>query len=116
MGLLLTWVFSSLSLLGGAYLLPGVSVESFGVAMLVALLLGLVSVTLKPILKILTLPINILTLGLFGLVVNGLLILLVDSLVAGFSVEGLLSAILLSLITSLLMAVFGGLVKDETVK
>lgn len=113
MGLLLTWLFSSLSLLVGAYLLPSVSVESFGVALIVAFLLGLVSVTLKPILKLLTLPINILTLGLFGLVVNGVLILLVDSLVSGFEVGGLFSAILLSLITCFMMAVFGGLVQEK---
>lgn len=116
MGLTLTWIFSSLSLLAGAYLMSSVEVESFGTALIVALLLGLVSVTLKPILKFLTLPINILTLGLFGLVVNGALILLVDALVTGFEVEGLLSAVILSILMSLFMAIFGGLVKEESGK
>lgn len=112
MNLLLTWLFSSLSLLAGAYFMPSVSVDSFGVALIVAFLLGLVSVTLKPILKLLTLPINILTLGIFGLVVNGALILLVDAFVDGFAVSGLVSAILLSILTSIIMAILGGLVKD----
>lgn len=116
MGLTLTWIFSSLSLLAGAYLMPSVEVESFGTALVVALLLGLVSVTLKPILKFLTLPINILTLGIFGLIVNGALILLVDGFVDGFAVEGLLSAMILSVLMSLFMAIFGGLVKEEKSK
>lgn len=116
MGLMLTWIFSSLALLGGAYLMPSVEVDSFGTALVVALLLGLVSITIKPVLKLLTLPINILTLGIFGLIVNGALILLVDALVTGFEVGGLLSAVLLSILMSLFMAIFGGLVKDEVSK
>ncbi len=113
MGLLLTWLFSALSVLGGAYVLPGASVESFGVALVVALVLGLINITLKPVLKLLTLPINLLTLGLFGVVLNALLLMLVDELVSGFSLGGFWSAVLLSFVMSLIMAVLSGLVKDD---
>lgn len=113
MGILLTWIFASLSVVAGAYLLPSVSVESFGVAMIVALVLGIIAVTIKPVLKLLTLPINILTLGLFSLVLNALLLMLVDYLVSGFNVGGFISALLMSLIMSFVMVVLESLVKEE---
>lgn len=102
MSLLILWLVNSLAILIGAYVLPWVTVESFGTALLVALVLGIINVILKPILLLITLPINILTLGLFTFVVNALLLLLTDNLIDGFSVGGFWSALLLSLIIGLI--------------
>ncbi len=85
-----------------AYLLPGVQVQSFLTAIVVAVVLGVVNAVLKPILFILTLPVNILTLGLFTFILNGIIILLVSAVVPGFRVNGLLWAILFSIILSLI--------------
>jgi len=79
---------TALALLGAAYLIPGITVDSFYIALIVAVLLGLVNLILRPILILLTLPINILTLGLFTFVLNGLLFWFVASFVDGFFVEG----------------------------
>lgn len=102
MSLLLLWLVNSLAILIGAYVLPWVTVASFATALLVALVLGIINVILKPILLLVTLPINILTLGLFTFVVNALLLLLTDNLIDGFSIGGFWSALLLSLIIGLI--------------
>lgn len=81
-----------------AYLLKGVTVKNFLSALFVAILLGIVNAIIKPILVILTIPITILTLGLFILVINALLIKLVDVLVPGFSVKNFGWAILFSIV------------------
>lgn len=84
-----------------AYLLPGVFLKSFFVALVVAVVLGLFNTVLKPILVVLTLPINILTLGLFTVVINAGLILLTSNLVDGFSVKGFWVALWFSVVLSL---------------
>jgi len=99
------WFITALSLLGAAYLIPGIEVKSFYVALIVALLLGLVNLILRPILIFLTLPITILTLGLFTIVINGLLFWFVATFVDGFDItepglKGLGIAILGALIVS----------------
>lgn len=84
-----------------ANLLTGVKLDNFGSALVVAVVLSLVNIFIKPLLILLTLPVNILTLGLFTFVINALVILLVDSLVSGFSVDGFWWALGFSLILSL---------------
>ena len=91
-----------MAILLGAYLVPGVEVAGIWPALWVALFLGLLNVTLKPILLILTLPINVLTFGLFTFIINTLLILLVSSIIQGFSVAGFLSALAFSVILSII--------------
>ncbi len=88
MSLLLRWLFGALSLVLVAYLVPGIAVASFYSALIAALVLGLVNALVRPILLILTLPVNILTLGLFTLVINALMFWLASSIVKGFSVVG----------------------------
>jgi putative membrane protein len=94
-----------------AYVLPGIYLASFGYALLVALILTLVNIFVKPILQILTLPITIFTLGLFLLVINALMILLVDYLMDGFEVSGfwvaLLFSVLITILNSILEAFLG---------
>lgn len=81
-------------------LMPQVNVESFGVAIVVAILLGLLNIFVKPILTILTIPITMLTLGLFLIVIDALLIIFTSHVVDGFQVENLFWAIIFSLFIS----------------
>ena len=102
MRLLLIWLVNALSLLAVAYLLPSVSVASFYVAVVTALLLAVVNTVIRPVLVLITLPINILTLGLFTLVINGLLFWFVASFVEEFHVAGFWSALWGALLYSLI--------------
>lgn len=95
------WVVTSFVILIVAYFLPNmVYVADFWVAMQVALVLAIVNIFIKPILSLLTLPITVLTLGLFGFVINALLVMLVASWLHGFAVYGFFSALVFSLILS----------------
>ena len=106
--LLLAWVINALALMAVAYLMPGVSVANFTTALVAALILGLVNAVIRPVLFLLTLPVTILTLGLFIFVLNGLLFWFVGSYIQGFVVAGFWSgvfgAIVFSLISWLLSA------------
>jgi len=88
MELLLVWILNALALLIVAYLLPGIQVASFGYALAAALVLGLVNTLIKPLLVLLTLPITLVTLGLFLLALNALLFWFVGALLKGFQVQG----------------------------
>ena len=96
-----------------AYLLPGVHVDNYGYALLVALVLSIANIFVKPILIILTIPLTIFTLGLFLLVINALIILLVDYLVPGFSVDGFWWALGFSLILSIFNSFFTDLTREK---
>ncbi len=113
MNILINWILSAASLGVAAYLLPGVHIQG-GVATLLvlAVVVGLINAILKPILHLLALPITILTLGLFSLVINGLLILLAARLVPGFVVDGFWWALLFSLVLSLVNGFFS-MLKDK---
>jgi putative membrane protein len=105
MRILLVWLINALSLLAVPYVLPSVSIDSFYVALVTALLLGLVNTLIRPLLVIVTLPITILTLGLFTLVINGLLFWFVASFVQGFHVGGFWSAFWGAIVYSLISSV-----------
>ncbi|MCH7492685.1 phage holin family protein [Patescibacteria group bacterium] len=94
MNLIIRLILNAGALLLVAYLVPGFSVDSFYSALIVAVALGIVNAIIKPILIILTLPITILTLGLFTLVINGLLIWFVSTIVKGFNVESFTAALI----------------------
>ena len=102
------------SLWVAAYLIPGVHVGSVSALLIAALVLGLVNALVRPILTILTLPITILTLGLFYLVVNGVAFALAASLVPGFEIAGLGSAILGALLVSLVSSVLGSILAPRS--
>lgn len=89
MVLLAKWFISALSLLGAAYLLPGISVAGFYTALIIALLLGLLNAVVRPILVLLTLPVTIVTLGLFVFVINGAIFWFLATFIDGFTVGGL---------------------------
>ncbi|HBI51045.1 MAG TPA: hypothetical protein DDY21_04330 [Candidatus Moranbacteria bacterium] len=101
MRIILHWFLRALAIMITAYLLPGIILKSFFVALVVAIVLGLFNTILKPILIILTLPITILTLGLFTLVINAGMIMLTSKIVDGFYVQSFWWALLFSLILSL---------------
>ena len=88
MRLLLVWLVNAVSLLLVAYLMPAISINSFTTALIVALVLGLINTVIRPLLVLLTLPVTLLTLGLFIFVINGLLFWWVGELIDGFTVQG----------------------------
>jgi putative membrane protein len=88
-----------------AYILPGVSIDDFVTAVILALVLAVLNAVVRPILVLLTIPVTILTLGLFLLVINALIILLADSLLAGFDTSGFITALLFSLVLSVITAI-----------
>lgn len=95
------FLLTGLAVVLSAYLLPGVTVDGYGTALLVALVLAIANVIIKPILVVLTIPLTVVTLGLFLLVINAIIILIVDYFVPGFNVDGFWWALLFSLILSL---------------
>lgn len=112
MRLLLVWILNAVALLAVTWLLPSVQVTNFGSALLAALALGFINTLVRPVLVWLTLPITVLTLGIFYLVLNGLLFWLAGAVIPGFHVEGfgpaLLGALLYGLIAWALSALIPG--------
>jgi len=102
MKLLVVWLLNAVSLLAVAYLMPSIEVSGFGGALITAAVIALVNVLIRPVLVILTLPVSVLTLGLFILVINGLLFLLVGYLLESFEVQSLWSGILGAILYSLI--------------
>jgi putative membrane protein len=93
MRLLITWLINAAALFALPFLLQSVRVDSIATALIAALLLGLVNTLIRPVLVLLTLPVTLLTLGLFILIINGFLFLVVANLVGGFHVAGFWSAV-----------------------
>jgi putative membrane protein len=108
--LLAVWLINAVALIAVSYLLPSIHVTSFGAALIAALVLGLVNAVIRPILVLLTLPVTILTLGLFIFVINGLLFLGVANLLEGFQVAGFWPAILGAIVYSLISWALSALV------
>ena len=102
MALFLRWLCYALALIFTSWVAPGIEVSSFLNALFVVVIIALINTFIKPLLQIITLPINILTLGLFSLVINALLLMLAGYITPGFEVEGFLSALFGSIILSLL--------------
>jgi putative membrane protein len=100
-GFLVSWLLNTLIIIVVAYLLPGIHVSNVIAALAIALVLAVLNFTIRPLLIILTLPLTILTLGLFLLVINALMILLASSIVPGFEVDGFWWAFLFSILISI---------------
>lgn len=113
MEIIVNWVISSLAILSAAYLIPGVHIEDFFTAFVLAIVLGIINAVIKPFLIIFTLPINILTLGLFTLVINALLILLATKIVPGFRVDSFWWALLFSIVLSVINSFLNSVVKRK---
>ena len=100
---------SAIAVVITAFLLPGAQVDGFITALIVALVLSILNGFVKPLLQIITIPITILTLGLFLLVINAVIILLADAFVSGFAVNGFLIALIFSLILSVINYILEGI-------
>lgn len=105
MMLLLRWALTAGAFWVVAHFVPGISIANWKTAVLLALLWGLLAFTMKPILLLLTLPINLLTLGLFTFIINGFLLWLLGGIVKGFEVQGFWMAVVGGLILSALMTI-----------
>ena len=108
--LLLVWLIHTVALLGVAYFMSSVQIQSFGTALIAAALLGLANTVVRPILVLLTLPVTVLTLGLFLFVINGVIFLGIAHLVPGFQVAGLWSAILAAIVYSIISFLISALI------
>ncbi len=113
MKLLLKIVFSSIIVMFLSHFIKGVHVENFTTSIIVAIVLGLLNIFVKPILILFTLPVTVFTLGLFLLVINAILILLCAKIVGGFRVDSFFTALLFSIVLSLLQSIIYRLLKDE---
>src|SRR3954471_17095731 len=110
MRILLVWLLNALALIAVAYLVPSITVSSFTSALVAALILGLVNAVIRPILVLLTLPVTILTLGLFIFIINALLFWFVGSFVRGFEVQGFLAGLIGSILFSIVSWLLSALV------
>lgn len=99
----------ALSVYVAAYIIPGVKIDSITSLLVVSLVLGAVNAFVKPILVLLTLPLTIVTLGIFLLILNGALVLFVGSIVPGFHVQSLISAVLFSIVVSIVSSLLSKL-------
>jgi len=102
MHLIIAWIVNAVALLALPYVMPSITVSSFYVALIVALILGFLNAIIRPVLVLLTLPITVLTLGIFILVINALLFWFVASFVEGFHVGGFWSAFWGAIVYSLI--------------
>jgi putative membrane protein len=112
-GLLLRWLILTVAILVAAYLFPGIQVSGFGTALFAALVLGILNAFFRPILFILTLPINVLTLGLFTFVINAFLLMMTSGVIGGLVVDGFGSALIGSLIISLVSWLLSSFINDQ---
>ena len=113
MKLILRILLSAVAVVILSKVLPNVSVDSYTTAIIVAIVLSLLNFIVKPILVILTLPVTIVTLGLFLLVINAIIILLASNFITGFTVNGMLWAIIFSLLLSLLQSILFSILKED---
>ncbi|MEZ4786437.1 MAG: phage holin family protein [Flavobacterium haoranii] len=113
MNLLIKLLITTVLIVVIAHFFPGISVDNFSTALVVAVVLGLLNVFIKPILVFLTIPATILTLGLFLLVINAVIIMLGDYFVSGFHVNGFWTAFIFSIILSVLQSILNKILIDE---
>ncbi|WP_026914181.1 phage holin family protein [Christiangramia portivictoriae] len=113
MKLLLRLLLTAVAVVILAKILPGVSVDSYWTAIIVAIVLSLLNFIVKPILVLFTLPVTILTLGLFLLIINAIIIFMADGFIDGFDVSGWFMAIIFSLLLSLFQSVLFSILKSD---
>ena len=113
MRLLVVWILNAIALLAVAYLMPSIEVTGFTAALIAAAVIGLVNMLIKPVLILLTLPVTILTLGLFIFVINGLLFYFVGEILEGFQVQSLMAGILGAVLYSVISWLLTSLISDK---
>ena len=113
MNFLIRLLVSALAAMLTAYLLPGVKLDGFITALVLALVLAILNLLVKPVLIILTLPVTVVTLGLFLLVINAIIILFAANLVDGFKVDGFWWALLFSIVMTVINSIMHGIASKE---
>ena len=113
MGLLIRWLILTVAIIIASYLLEGIHISSFFSAFLAAAILGILNALFRPVLLILTLPINILTLGLFTFIINALMLKMVSGVIPGFEVYGFWTAVFGSLIISIVSWLLNSFISDR---
>ncbi len=113
MGLLLRWLILTVAIIIASYLLEGINISGFFSAFFAAAILGILNALFRPILILLTLPINILSLGLFTFIINALMLKMVSGVIPGFEVHGFWTAILGSLIISVISWLLNSFISDR---
>lgn len=116
MALLISWLINAVTLLAATYVVPGFTVDSFQTALLAAIIIGLINIFIKPFLLLVTLPINLLTLGLFTFVVNAIVLWLASLVIAGMHIADPLSGILAAIVISIVSTILSTLAKDLKLK
>lgn len=114
MVLLFKWIALTLSILIVSYLLDGIHVDSFGSAFLAAAALGVLNTVVRPVLLLLTLPINLLTLGILTFIINALLLLFVSAIIPGFDVDGFWVAVIGAVLISVIHAILTWCLPDKS--
>ncbi len=113
MKLLAKWLIGSASLLAAPYIIPGISISNFYSALVAVFILGILHITIRPILLFFTLPINMLSLGLFSLVVNAIIFWFLSTIVKGLQVDGFVAAFLGALFVSAVMFITDKILRNE---
>lgn len=106
-------IVNALSVFAAAYLLPGVDLASFVTAIIVAIVMSILNLFLRPVLILLTIPITLFTFGLFLLVINAIIVMVCSNLVNGFKVDGIVTALLFSIVVSVIGSLMNGAAKEE---
>ncbi|ATW26267.1 phage holin family protein [Candidatus Formimonas warabiya] len=112
-GIITRWLINAVALLLTAGLIPGITITGVFSAIVAAIVWGIVNAVIRPIILVLTLPINVLTLGLFTLFVNGFMLKIVDHVVVGFDTQGFWATVFGALVLSLISGIFSVLVRDR---
>jgi putative membrane protein len=113
MGILIRWTILTVSIIAASYLLEGIHVSGFFSAFFAAAALGILNALFRPILLILTLPINVLTLGLFTFIINALMLKMASGIIPGFEVHGFWTAVIGSLIISIISWLLNSFISDR---
>lgn len=112
-GIVIRWLINTIALLATASVIKGIEVDGISAALVAAAILGIINAFIRPLVVLLTLPFNILTLGLLTFVINGLMLMLVSVVSAGFEVRGLVAAIVGSLVLSLVSGLLSMVIVDQ---
>jgi putative membrane protein len=112
-GVVLRWLILTVAIMVAAYLIQGIEVKGFGSALLAAALLGILNAFFRPILIILTLPLNILTLGLFTFVINAFLLMMASGVIGGLEVHGFWAALFGSLVISIVSWLLSSFINER---
>ena len=108
LNLLVRWILFAVVIIFTAWIIPGITVSGFASALLACIVIALINTFIKPIVQLISLPVNFLTLGLFSFVINALLLMLAGKITPGFEVKGFLSALL----GSIILAIFTGILNN----